>query len=108
MDGWLTESSELLLSVLLLVDIKDGMPISGEEVGDGFSPFALGVKGLLALDSGSPGAREDAGEDTIILGFSLLGVLFSELCRESSNSLLTMKLTEGFVSGSTASTLESR
>jgi hypothetical protein len=95
-----------LLSALLL-DINDGMPISGEEVGDGFNPLTLGVKGLLALFSGSPCAREP-GEDTIILGFGLLGVLFSLCLDASSNSLLTKKLTTGFTSGSTVSTFESR
>lgn len=93
----------------MLLDIKEGKPISDEEVSDDFSPFILDVKTLFPLDNDSLDAREfDTGEDTMILGFDLLGVLFSEFSRESSSSLLTMKLTEDFVSGSIESTLESR
>lgn len=96
----LTESSELLLSVLVF-EIKAGNPISGEELGEAFDALAIGVKGLLPLDDNAL----EAGDDTVMLGFDLL---FSEFCLKSSNSLLTMKETDGFESGSTASTRESR
>jgi len=87
----LTESSELLLSALLWTSKGN---VNSGEVGGDFKPLTIA---LSSLESSSVvlGRAFEVGDDRVMMGFS---ESVKRDCVGSSNSLLTMNLTEVSVS----------